>query len=223
MTSRFRFQLVRVPMHNWVPPEDREKVKDAFKPEIAERLRKGMAEGRLPAGVQHVWPKAGLPWQRRVTLCKGRAITNLMNQEFQDPDFPKVLAWQSGITLGVWWRNHVRGLLRRTVHLYGGSPHHRYINRFNGWVRDPQSVMVAHRSLVWPAGAKNASITDFSPAPEILFPEPFWDIDHMVSALRLSVKTERFPVYNVRFFALQDTLDEEIVRWIMDRTIEKIS
>jgi hypothetical protein len=216
-----KFATHLVKWHPWINEEDAAKFKEATTGEIADRIRNWIATDTMPK-----FPPAQKQknlhygWQGRVTLCKGRAIAEMLKAEAVQLTAPRMACWVYTPTLNQWFIGQDSVLTRKfTVMVYGGMDLESFKQKYMRWTRSRRTILVAHHGVL--DAPEHLAYLDTGAAPEIVFAEPYWDPERAEAAIRTALRNPQFDTAHIRFVGIKGTLDEEVVRYLTKKTAER--
>lgn len=220
---RLKFATQLLDWHPWVNEEDAANFKEATTGPIADQIREWLATDTLPP-VPPCRKQRNLHygWQGRVTLAKGRATAEMLLADAVKLDAPRMVAWTYTPTLGQWVHGKDTVLTRKyAVMVYGGQTDESFRNKYLRWTRSRRTILIAHHGVLDNPG--HLAVLDTGAAPEIIFTEPYWDIDKAAAAIRTALRDPQFDVAHIRFVGIKNTLDAEVATFLTKKTAERFS
>lgn len=216
---QLRFAVKALPWHPWINDEDAANFKRVTSEPYDSIIRNWMATDTLPLTppTRHTDPKCFPGWQGAVTVCKGRAIAELLKTEISMLDCPRMVVWTGTNTLRQWFLGRDSVLTaRHAVTVYGGQKFESFQQKYTRWTRSKRTILIAHRGVL--SQPQHTAACDTGVAPEIIFPEPLWNIDEAVAAIRCHLRNPLFDVAHIRFLAIANTIDEELAHYLCKKT-----
>ena len=220
---RLKFATQLLDWHPWVNAEDAANFKEATTGPIADQIREWIATDTLPR-VPPCRKQGNLHygWQGRVTLAKGRATAEMLRSDATKLDAPRMVAWTYTPTLRQWILGRDSVLTRKlAVMVYGGQDDESFKNKYQRWTRSSRTILIAHHGVI--DNPAHMAVLDTGFAPEIVFAEPYWDIDKAAAAVNTALKNPMFDVAHIRFLGIKNTLDAEVVGYLTKKTAERFA
>lgn len=219
-----KFAVKALPWHPYINDEDAAGFKRVTGEPWASMIDNWIETDTLPGTppTRKSVPKCYPGWQGAVTLCKGRAIAEMILAESQHIDAQRMVVWTGTNVLRQWFNGRDSILTSRiAVMVYGGQELESFKNKYLRWTRSKRTVLIAHRGVL--LQPEHLAFCDTGVAPEIVFAEPFWDVELAVAAIKTALRNPLFDTAHVRFVGIKNTLDEKLAHYLCKKTAERFS